>query len=114
MPASAARRVAAAAAVTAVAALAFLLPGTIHAEDEGAILHTFLHGVEETALGDEVVGASEVVRDPNAKSGWGVEVTLANPTDARRTARLSVALQKTFFNPVGRTSTTPLDVWAVP
>jgi hypothetical protein len=104
-------RAALAATGTAAVALAFLAPGTIHAEDETEILHTFLSPSYETELPGGVVGNGEVVHDPHAKSGWGIEVTLANPTEARQTARVTVVLQRSFFNPEGRVSSTPYDVW---
>ena len=105
-------RAALAACGAAAVSLAFLLPGTIHAEDEAMILRTFIISPGDTELANGIVGAGDIVHDPRAKSGWSVEVTLTNPTDARAPARTTVVVQKSFFNPAGRVSSTPFDVWS--
>lgn len=106
------KRVVGAAAVTVAAALPLLAPATIHAEDEATILGSFLHGCEDTPLDDGVVARGEIVHTTRAASGWAVQVTITNPTDSRKNARASVVLQRSFFNPVGRVSSSPADAWA--
>jgi hypothetical protein len=102
------------AGLTLAGALPMLLPGTIHAEDEASILGSFLHGCEETVIDDGVVASGKVVHSNRINGGWGIEVTFTNGSDARHTVRASVVLQKAFFNPAGRVSSTPADAWAVP
>jgi hypothetical protein len=112
MPASSARtlrRTLGLAAVTAGASLAFLWPGSIRAESERDIVGTFV-APGDTALG-EVRAHGEVVHDPKAKSGWGVEVTFENPTGATQNVRVVVGLQRWFFNPDSRTSSAPNELW---
>jgi hypothetical protein len=102
-------RALAVAALTCAAALPLLVPRSLFADDKDA-LATFLLPGGATAVG-EVIGEAEVRRDARAKSGWGVHVAISNPDDTPHTASVAVTVQRSFFNPVGRTSSVLADVW---
>lgn len=105
------RRILGSAMVTAAAALALFAPRSLRAEDEQQILGTFLIGSGDTPI-EELVGRVEIVRDPRARSGWAVELFVANTSDEPQRAQVTVAVQRWISNPMARTSGMPADVFA--